>query len=152
MDHPDKVKTAFLDTPSLASKILVTSLIVVALSMLGSLGATVYQTANASSEQSSVNASEYQALFLTNNQTYFGKIKSINNDSVTLTNIYYLKSQTAQTGTQSTAATPQSTLVKLSNEVYGPEDSMHVTRSQLLHWENLKSDSQVMKMITDYKN
>jgi hypothetical protein len=152
--HSDKMRSTFLETPSVASKVLVTSLIIVALSMLASLGTTVYQAANASSEQSSVNTSEYQAVFLTNNQTYFGKIKSINSDSITLTNVYYLQSLTPQTTTLTTptTSTQKPTLVKLGNEVYGPEDSLHISRTQLMHWENIKNDGQVTKAIDSYKS
>lgn len=146
--HADKTRVGFLGQPSLASKVLVTSLIIVSISMLASLATTVYQAANTVNEQSSVNSSEYQAVFLTNNQTYFGKIKAINGDSINLSNIYYLQNQ--QSTNQNNNQQPN--LVKLGSEVHGPEDTMHISRSQLLYWENLKSDSQITKAINSFQN
>lgn len=142
----DNAKHGFLSQPSLASKILVTSLIIVSISMLASLATTVYQAANSVNEQTSVNSSEFQAVFLTNNQTYFGKIKGISNDAITLSNVYYLQGQ------QSTSNSQQPNLVKLGNEVHGPEDMMHISRAQLLYWENMKNDSKITKAISDYQS
>jgi len=38
-------------------------------------------------------------------------------------------------------------LVKLGNELHGPEDQMSVNRDQILFIEKLKADSQVVKTI-----
>jgi hypothetical protein len=37
----------------------------------------------------------YQAVFLNNGETYFGKVSEINRETLTLTNVYYLQSQAA---------------------------------------------------------
>jgi hypothetical protein len=95
-----------------------------------------------------VNSSEYQAVFLTNGQAYFGKITDINGNYLTIKNIYYLQAgQTAQPkDTASTSSTPLS-LVKLGSEIHGPEDQMNIARSQILFYENLKNNSQVVQAI-----
>jgi len=43
------------------------------------------------------------------------------------------------------------TLVKLGQELHGPEDIMHVNRSQILFYEYLRDDSQLVKTIENYK-
>ena len=93
----------------------------------------------------------YQAVFLTNGQVYFGKISGPNNDYVTLDDIYYL-----QVGPQQGSGTPENSqqsisLVKLGNELHGPVDQMHISRSQILFYEDLKADGSVVKAIDAYK-
>lgn len=101
----------------------------------------------------SVSQDKYQALFLTNGQVYFGKVVSMNSDTVTLRDIYYLQ-QNVQSGTDAKAAAAQQNqlqLTKLGGELHGPEDVMYIERSQVLFWENLKNDSQVVKKIQEAK-
>jgi hypothetical protein len=101
--------------------------------------------------------SAYQAVFLTNGQVYFGRLSSANSDYPVLTDIYYLQVvQPPLQGQQSgTAAAPQSqsqiSLVKLGNELHGPVDEMHISKPQILFYEDLKSDGQVVKAIEAYK-
>lgn len=102
---------------------------------------------------------KYQAIFLTNGQVYFGKITKETNNYLVLREIYYL--QVTQPSLQGSAdqkqqqfaqkQEPQISLVKLGNELHGPEDEMFISRSQLLFYENLKENSQVVKAIRDYK-
>jgi hypothetical protein len=99
----------------------------------------------------------YQAVFLTNEQVYFGKISDVTSDYVTLRDIYYLQVTQPQlqgSGDQATqqGQQPQISLVKLGNELHGPVDEMHINRSQVLFYEDLKDDSQVVKAIKDYAN
>jgi hypothetical protein len=100
--------------------------------------------------------SDYQAVFLTNGQVYFGKLTNPDGDYVTLTDIYYLQvgpqqgSATSPTSASSTAQ-QQISLVKLGNELHGPVDEMHISRAQILFYEQLKTDGQVVKAITQDK-
>jgi hypothetical protein len=102
--------------------------------------------------------SEYQAVFLTNGQVYFGKME-FRHGWVTLRDIYYLQradglQQAAAGDGNSNASAPaageqqqQLQLVKLGSEVHGPEDEMHIARDKIMFWENLKSDSRVVQKI-----
>lgn len=95
----------------------------------------------------------YQAVFLTNGQVYFGKINSMTGDTVVLKDIYYLQ-QAADVQKQENEedqAQNQLTLAKLGKELHGPEDVMYLERSQMLFWENLTNDSQVVKTIQQEK-
>lgn len=100
-----------------------------------------------------IKGKQYQALFLTNGQVYFGKLSGVTKDYVKLTDIYYLQvQQTVQPGSNDTNKQPQVSLAKLGSELHGPEDVMHISRDQVLFWENLKDDSKVVSAIKDHKS
>ncbi len=98
-----------------------------------------------------INTAEgYQAVFLTNNQVYFGKLAETRGDYAILTDIFYL--QVAQPLQPSQPnANPNVTLVKLGSELHGPMDKMEINRDQILFIETLKDDSQVVKGIREFK-
>lgn len=99
-----------------------------------------------------IDTNKYQAVFFTNGQVYFGKLHSFNNDYMKLTDIYYLQTQSSDT---TDSNNPQKTtsdnsnvkLIKLGNEIHGPEDTMIIAKDQMLFYENLKSDGSVAKSI-----
>jgi cytoskeletal protein RodZ len=120
---------------------------------------TVHNNSNTNSESSAVNTSEYQAVFLTNGQVYFGKLKVVNPNYLKLTNIYYLQVQSTSSDTTSASQLSASTsgtsgnnvqLVKLGNELQGPENMMAINREQVLFWENLKPSGKVTQAIDTY--
>ena len=80
----------------------------------------------------------YQAIFLTNDQIYFGHLKNINSDYLILSDVYYVKIDQSGAGQ----------LVKLGvGEPHGPKDKMIINQDQVLFWENMRFDSQVVKTI-----
>ncbi|MBI2050923.1 MAG: hypothetical protein HYT31_03885 [Parcubacteria group bacterium] len=98
---------------------------------------------------------EWQAVFLTNGQVYFGQVKKQNRVELVLKEIYYLQvtrplQQTAEGEEQ---ANPQGelSLVKLGNELHGPTDAMVINRDHVLFVEDLKEDSNVAQAIANYK-
>ena len=117
------------------------------------------------SSDSAVEKAKYQAVFMTNGQVYFGKLDGLDSNYTELTDVYYLQVQqsvqpstgTAQPSTQNQAQTgtnandPQVSLTKLGNELHGPTDKMHISKDQVLFWENLKDDSTVVKAIKEYQ-
>ena len=101
-------------------------------------------------------SSGYEAVFLTNGQVYFGKLSRSGSDYITLDDIYYLQvgpQQGSSLAPSQSSTTPgqQISLVKLGNELHGPVDEMHINRSQVLFYEDLKSDGQVVKAILQDK-
>lgn len=95
---------------------------------------------------------DYQAVFLTNGQVYFGKLANTNGQWATLTDIFYLQVQQQVQPTDGSSDKQSSvTLVKLGNELHGPADEMKINRDQILFWENLKNDGKVLEAITKYK-
>ena len=96
-------------------------------------------------------AGERQAIFLTNGQVYFGNLASQNNDYLTITGVYYLQ-QNQQALQNGTTADKQVQLIKLGQELHGPEDIMYIAKNQVLFYENMKNDSKVSQAIQDYLN
>jgi len=97
------------------------------------------------------NSSAYVAVFLTNGQVYFGKLTEANSDYPVLDDIYYLQVGPSQGSGATTTPQQGISLVKLGNELHGPVDEMHISKSQILFYEQLKSDGSVVKAIEAYK-
>lgn len=101
-----------------------------------------------------IDSGKYQAVFFTNGQVYFGKLSSQNADYLQLTDVYYL-----QTNSTTDGENPQQTstdqndvqLIKLGDEIHGPEDQMVISKDQILFFENLKADGKVSQSIQQFK-
>jgi len=134
-------------------------LLVVVIALVLGTFLVLTKTGAIGTEKTSVNKNEYQAVFLTNGQVYFGKLADVRGDYLALNNIYYLQVDSSiQSGTTAATTTAAATssdsnvqLIKLGNELHGPEDSMQISSKQVLFWENLKSDSKVSQAIANYK-
>lgn len=103
-----------------------------------------------------IDSSKYQAVFFTNGQVYFGKLQSFNGQYMKLTDIYYLQTQSdsnADSKNPQQTATDQKgvQLIKLGEEIHGPEDEMIISKDQMLFYENLKPDGKVAQSIEKYK-
>ena len=96
----------------------------------------------------------YQAVFLANNQVYFGVLTSMSGDFVTLKDIYYLqvnqRLQPLQDGQQAPAGQDIS-LVKLGGELHGPTDMMKINKDHILLIEDLRTDSNLVAAIDQFK-
>jgi hypothetical protein len=109
-----------------------------------------------SKEGNIVDTKKQQAVFLTNGQVYFGNIKEVNEQYISLANIYYLnvnqQVQPNQKDSKDAAnnANNSISLVKLGCELHGPVDQMVINREQITFWENLKDDGQVAKAIASW--
>lgn len=111
-------------------------------------------------ENKNVNPNEYQAVFLTNGQVYFGHLGDLNNKYVTINDIYYLQVQQGQASNDgkslqnasgNTDTNAQVSLAKLGSELHGPEDKMYIASDQVLFWENLKDGGKVAQAIDAYQ-
>jgi len=109
-------------------------------------------TSKSQAQSKYVNNSQYQAVFLNGGQVYFGKIGTLNDKYLTLSDIYYLRvNQTVQPNQTNSNSSNDVSLVKLGCELHGPQDQMVINQGQVIFWENLKGDGQVTKAITEYK-
>ena len=136
--------------------VIVIVLVVLGILFRGSLFKGQTSSTGTAATDATSKPSGYQAVFLTNGQVYFGKISSAESDYVDLKDIFYLQVVTPplqgnQQGATQQAAQQQISLVKLGNELHGPVDEMHISRAQILFYEDLKTDGQVVKAITAYK-
>lgn len=90
-----------------------------------------------------VSGEKWQAVFLTNNQVYFGKLRNLNAQYVALSDVYYLRTASDLNGGGNL------NLIKLGGELHGPEDEMYIPKTQILFWENMKSSSRVVQSINN---
>ncbi len=132
-------------------------LLVLVVIVVAVAGYFIFNMPAASTTSASPMSNGYQAVFLVNNQVYFGKLANQNGQFPTLTDIYYLQVnqpiqpvQTAK-GQPAPAANPEINLVKLGGELHGPTDAMRINRDQILLIEDLRTDSNLVKAIENYK-
>ena len=115
----------------------------------------VKEAGTTTADEPSAAKGDWQAVFLTNGQVYFGHLSEENSQYVKLTEIYYLQIQkTLQPDPQANttpAEQPRLSLVKLGNELHGPTDEMRINREQILFYEDLKPDSRVVQAIIKHK-
>ena len=130
---------------------IISILLVIMLAVGGWFAWSRTQTTN-----TAIDEEKYQAVFFTNGQVYFGKLKPFSGEYMQLTDIYYLQTQISG---ETDSENPQQTssdqndvqLIKLGDEIHGPEDMMMVSKQQVLFFENLKPDSKVAQSIEKYK-
>lgn len=126
------------------------------------LGATGYlivvkggvnSISNRTATGNSADKNQYQAVFLTNGQVYFGKLADNGGNYVKLNDIYYLQTQEKVQPKDSKDTSNQSnlSLIKLGKELHAPSDEMNISRQQVLFWENIQEDGKVGQAIKEYK-
>lgn len=101
-------------------------------------------------ESNQINVKQYQAVFLSNGQVYFGKITDLNNKYLVLEQVFYIENNSPPTNNQ-TQQNSNYALRKLgSSELHLPEDKMVINRDTVTFWENLKDSGQVVTKIGEY--
>lgn len=135
--------------PGVVGKLLVISLIVVSIAITAFVGYALVKGVGSSSY---VESDKYQAVFLSDGQIYFGKLSDVDQRWAVLEDIYYLQVQNNSQVQQAEAQqAPQVQLVKLGNEIHGPQDRMIINSDQILFFENLEDEGQVADAIARYK-
>jgi hypothetical protein len=99
--------------------------------------------------QDKIKEGGYQAVFLDNGQVYFGKLTETSGSYFSLTDVYYLR-ENGKINID-TASGNDISLVKLGNELHGPEDFMYILKNKVVFVENLKEDGQVVQSIKQFK-
>ena len=89
-----------------------------------------------------IDRNAYQAVFLTNGSTYFGKLEPQGDDWFLLSDVFYL-SASDQSGTQ---------LIKRGSEAQAPKEPMIIPRDQILFIENLRDDGDIVTLIKKFKS
>ncbi len=89
-----------------------------------------------------IDRNAYQAVFLTNGSTYFGKLEPQGEQWFVMTDVFYL-SVSDQNGTQ---------LIKRGSEPQGPREPMIIPRDQILFIENLRDDGDIVTAIKKFKS
>ena len=100
-----------------------------------------------------IDSAKYQAVFLSSGQVYFGKLTTVDSQYLKLSGVFYIQSQQDAASDEDQITAQESTgmqLIKLGEEVHGPEDTMVINRDQMLFFENLKSDGKVTQLIRQH--
>lgn len=84
----------------------------------------------------------YQAVFLTNGSTYFGRLQQQGDEWFVLTDVFYLS--------VSEDSAPQ--IIKRGSEPQGPREPMIIPQAQVLFIENLRDDSEIVAAIKRFKS
>jgi hypothetical protein len=85
----------------------------------------------------------YQAVLLSNNSVYFGKLAGFGTPSPVLTDVFYIVTQTDPTTKQS-----KNILVKRGKELHGP-DRMYLNANSIVFVEPVGTDSKVAQLISE---
>lgn len=128
-------------------------ILILVLVVLGAAGWFGYSALNGGGL--GVNSGKYQAVFFTNGQVYFGKLEQQGTGYLRLTDVFYLQNNgEGDSSNPQQAGTSQSNvqLIKLGQEIHGPEDEMIISKDQVLFYENLKTDGKVSQSIEQYKS
>ncbi len=126
-------------------------LIVVIIGVLVAGGVMAWRMKHGTTPLIGVNQDQYQALFLTNGQVYFGKLNSAGSQTIKISDIYYLQVQEKVQPAEGEQKEGDTSLVKLGEELHGPEDQMFIERHQVIFWENLKADGKVAQAIAEHQ-
>lgn len=98
---------------------------------------------------------DWQAIFLSNGQVYFGKMESSDSGQyLVLSDIFYLqlaKAPQPDSAKTTDEAQQQVSLVKLGSELHGPVDKMRINRDHVIFIEQMKSDAKVVTAIEQFK-
>lgn len=100
-----------------------------------------------------------KAVFLDNGQVYFGETSTANKDFLLVKNPYYLQSKTVLQEPVEEGKEPQkrqqlslSGLGKPGLQIHGPEKEIYIPWDSILFIENLRTDSEVVKLMEADKN
>ncbi len=95
----------------------------------------------------------FTAVFLSNNQVYFGHVVEATEDVIVLERVYYLKTSTAVASLEDNTDQPDNSaeakllLVKLGSELHRPHDRMAINRAHVLFMEEMKNEGPIMEAI-----
>jgi hypothetical protein len=91
----------------------------------------------------SLGRAEYQAVFLTNGQTYFGRYYDRIGAFAKIEDVYYLQ----QTAAADPTAAPETRIVRRGRELHGPSSRMLVPKSAVLFVEDLSAASPIAQFM-----
>src|SRR3989344_3697346 len=105
---------------------------------------------------------KWQAVFLNNGQVYFGHLTRNGFDSWKLSDAYYIqvtkvpvvpqaepekKNSDKTEAPQPIQEETRNTIVKMTGDLHSPENTMTIPSSNILFWQNLSKDSNIVQTI-----
>jgi hypothetical protein len=95
--------------------------------------------------QFSKTTSTWSALFLNDNEIFFGHVKSSNSNQIELSNVFYLQRTQPPQGTQAPASISINSLV--SSQIQCPQDEITLDRVNVLYQQDLQNGSFVVQKL-----
>lgn len=93
----------------------------------------------------------YSAVFLLNNQVYFGKMVENKRDTIILKEVFYIQvNENMGTDGIGDISSGRFNLVKLGDEIHGPTDELYINKDNVVFYEYLRDDSTVAQAIKEY--
>lgn len=89
-----------------------------------------------------VDEDRYQAVILSNDKVYFGRIEAANDEFYRLDDAFFLRETR-----ESAEAEPQRALLPINREIHAPENSMLIRKDEVVLVENLAEDSPIQAEI-----
>ncbi|MFZ1801509.1 MAG: hypothetical protein WAW62_03220 [Candidatus Saccharimonas aalborgensis] len=92
-----------------------------------------------------IDFSKYQVVYLINGQVYFGKLQNSYGEYLVINSPYTTQIAPQQAGNKEVEQA--TALLRVRDQVYGPEDTMAIKSSQVVFWQNLRDDSKVTQAL-----
>lgn len=131
--------------PSSKKGLIWTFSIITGIIIAGLIGWIVFSTIKNST--TGIDTSRYQAVFLSNGQIYFGKLENFSDSAFRITSVYYPQAETSEEDAEAVQNQGNVQIIRLGDEVHGPDNEMFILKEQVLYYENLKEDSRVSELI-----
>lgn len=93
-----------------------------------------------------IDTSGYQVVYMASGQSYFGKLQNTSGEYLVLRQPYSAQNVAVDSDNEKQSG-EQTSLLKVSDQLYGPEDVISLKSDQVLFWQNLRSDSKVTQAI-----
>lgn len=111
--------------------------------VLGGFAMTVLGEAGGGDEFGGViDADRYQAVILSNDKVYFGRIEDVSDEFYRLDDAFFLREQR-----ESAEAEPQRALLPVNREIHAPDNTMLIRKDEVVLVENLAADSPILTEI-----
>ena len=141
VDHVPQESSAKEPTNKLKKHLILASAVLL---LFAVVGFAVIAATQPSAQR--ISRDQYQAVYTTSGQLYFGKLQNTDGEFLVLKTPYTAQNVAAAEG-EKADADASTTLLKVSSQLYGPEDSMAIRADQVSFWQNLREDSKVSQAI-----
>lgn len=120
---------------------------ILVLLLLGMAGCGVYWYLHRNDQV--IMKDRYQVVLLDDGKIFFGKMQNSRGAYITLTDPYYAQGETQKSSSATDSVSNSGVKIfKVTSESYGPENTMSIQSSKVQFWQNLRTDSKVVKAIT----
>ena len=93
----------------------------------------------------------FQVVVLDTGEVFFGTVEKNSKRTIELTNVYYLPIDATDLFIPQINSSESFSVIKIGNELHGPEDSMYITKAHIVFIQNLKEDSRIVAAIEEYQ-